>query len=145
MSGTRLALSPSWFLAAAILGLHAAAAAAVLAAMPGWAGLALAAALAALGLAAAWSRALLRSPDSPRVLVLGPEVMEVETANGQTRSARTGAGGHVSRFMVTLPLGHRTILVSADMLGREEFRRLRLWALWGRLPRRFVAAAQLSA
>jgi hypothetical protein len=36
----------------------------------------------------------------------------------------------------------RTILVTRDMLGASEFRRLRLWALWGKLP---VAAKQLAA
>jgi hypothetical protein len=143
LNGTRFALNPSWFLATAIIGLHAAAAAAVLVAMPGWPALALAAALAALGLAAAWSRALLRAPQSPRALVLGLDRIEVEMANGQTRSAPRGANPHVSRYMVTLPLQRRTILVSRDMLGGEEFRRVRLWALWGRLPRGSVAAAQL--
>jgi hypothetical protein len=143
LSGTRFSLLPSWFLAAAILGLHAAAAAALLFAMPGWAAAALAVALLALGLAAAWSRALLRSPLSPRALVLGLDRIEVALANGETCSAPRGAYSHVSRFMVTLPLPRRTILVTRDMLGREEFRRLRLWALWGRLPRRAVAAAQL--
>jgi hypothetical protein len=37
----------------------------------------------------------------------------------------------------------RTILVTRDMLEAEEFRRLRLFALWGRLPK--VAAKQLLA
>ena len=143
MSGTRFALLPSWFLAAAILGLHAAAAAALLVAMPGWAGWALAAALAALGLSTAWSRALLRSPQSPRILVLSEKGIELGMANGCTCSAPRGTRGHVSGLMVTLPVRGRTILVTRDMLGREEFRRLRLWALWGRLPRRSVAAAQL--
>jgi hypothetical protein len=36
----------------------------------------------------------------------------------------------------------RTVLVTRDMLTVEEFRRLRLWALWGKLP---VAAKQLPA
>ena len=143
MSGTRLALLPSWFLAAAILGLHAAAAAALRVALPGWGGVALTAALLALGLSAAWSRALLRSPQSPRTLVLSEKGIELETANGRTSTAPRESSGHVSRFMVTLPVRGRTILVSRDMLGAEEFRRLRLWALWGRLPRRSVAAAQL--
>jgi hypothetical protein len=143
LSGTRLALLPSWFLAAAILGLHAAAAAAMLIAMPGWGGWALAAALGALGLTAAWSRALLRSPQSPRTLVLSEKGIELETANGRSRSAPRADSSHVSRFLVTLPVSGRTILVTRDMLGPEEFRRLRLWALWGRLPRRSVAAEQL--
>jgi len=122
---------------------HAAAAGALLVVMSGWPAAALAVALLALGLAAAWSRALLRSPLSPRALILGSERIELEMANGETGSAPRGAGSHVSRFMVTLPLQRRTILVTRDMLGGEEFRRLRLWALWGRLPRRSVAAAQL--
>jgi hypothetical protein len=53
---------------------------------------------------------------------------------------------HVSRFLVTLPVrrpARRTILVTRDMLEAEEFRRLRLFALWGRLPK--VAAKQLLA
>ena len=82
MSGTRFALFPSWFLAAVILGLHIAAGAALLVALPGWAGAALAALFVALGLAAAWSRALLRSARSPRALILG-DTIEVETANGE--------------------------------------------------------------
>ena len=141
MSGTRLALSPSWFLAAVILGLHGAAAAALLVAVPGWAGTALAALLICLGAAAAWSRALLRAPRSPRALVLG-ERLEVQFVDGTTVAAERGSP-HVSRFMVTLPMGRRTLLVTRDMLGEDQFRRLRLWALWGRLPRCAVAAAQL--
>ena len=115
----------------------------MLIAVPGWAGWALAAALAALGLTAAWSRALLRSPQSPRTLVLSEKGIELETADGRSYSAPRANSGSVSRFMVTLPVRGRTILVTRDMLGGEEFRRLRLWALWGRLPRRSVAAAQL--
>ena len=48
--------------------------------------------------------------------------------------------------------GPRTVLVTSDMLTRAEFRRLRLWALWGKVPSRpsppqpsRVAAAQLPA
>ena len=44
----------------------------------------------------------------------------------------------------------RTILVSRDMLAGDAFRRLRVWALWGRLPATSgtgaaVAAKQLPA
>jgi hypothetical protein len=124
LSGARLALSPSWYLAAAILGLHAAAAACLVPTLPGWPGVALAAALAALGVFAAWRCALER-----RALVLAEQ--------------ERGTGGHVSRYLVTLPAGGRMLLVTRDMLDAEEFRRLRLWALWGRLPRASVAAAQL--
>jgi hypothetical protein len=47
--------------------------------------------------------------------------------------------------MVTLPVSiplRRTILVTRDMLGVAEFRHLRLWALWKKLP---VAGKQLAA
>jgi len=47
--------------------------------------------------------------------------------------------------LVAIPLlgTRRTLLVTADMLGAQEFRRLRIWALWNRLPG--VAAKQLTA
>ena len=142
MSGTRLALRPSWFLAALILGLHAAAAACAVLSLPGWPGPALGAALALLGVPVAWGRALLRSPGSPRALVLGDRVT-LERRNGEIFNAERRPGGHVSRLLVTLPMERTTVLVTRDMLAEEEFRRLRLWALWGRLPRRSVAAVQL--
>jgi len=141
LNGTRLALLPSRSLAAAILGLHIAAAGCVRLALPGWDGIALAAVLLAAGLLAARSRALLAAPTSPRTLVLGDR-LAVELVNGATISAERQPG-HVSRLLVTLPVEKRTLLVTRDMLGEEEFRRLRLWALWGRLPRRSVAAEQL--
>jgi len=141
LNGTRLALLPSRFLAAAILGLHMAAAGCARLALPGWGGIALAAALLVAGLVAARSRALLAAPTSPRALVLGDR-LAVELVNGETLSGERRPG-HVSRWLVTLPVEKRTLLVTRDMLGEEEFRRLRLWALWGRLPRRSVAAIQL--
>ena len=50
---------------------------------------------------------------------------------------------YVSRHVVVVPLAgpqRRTVLVTGGMLAPEAFRRLRLWALWGRLPG--VAPAQ---
>ena len=51
--------------------------------------------------------------------------------------------------MVVLPLRtpfRRTLLVTADMLDPQEFRRLRIWALWNRLPSMSaVAPKQLAA
>jgi hypothetical protein len=85
----------------------------------------------ALGLAAAWSRALLRGPGAVRLL----ELAEAPPLAAARRR-------YVSRWLVTLPLGSRTLLVTADMLAPREFRRLRLWALWGRLPG--VAGEQLA-
>ncbi|HZN30474.1 MAG TPA: hypothetical protein VFB88_14040 [Xanthobacteraceae bacterium] len=142
MNGTRLVLLPSRSLAAAILGLHIAAAGCVRLALPGWGGIALAAVLLAVGLLAVRSRALLGAATSPRALVLGDR-LAVELLDGKTLGGEHTPGGHVSRLLVTLAVEKRTLLITRDMLGEEEFRRLRLWALWGRLPRRSVAAVQL--
>jgi hypothetical protein len=139
LSGPRFALSPSRTLAAAIVALHVAAAAAVVFTWGHPGGYALGAALVALGLAAAWARALLASSRS----VVAIDVSgRVELRNGEWRAIAAGRR-HVGRFMVTLPLGGRTILVTRDMLRAEEFRRLRLWALWGKLPG--VAPEQLHS
>jgi len=112
--------------------------------VPGWAGAALAAAFVLLGLAAAWARALHGSADSVRALEIG-DALVVELKDGRRFAAEVGASRHVSRFMVTLPVSmprRRTILVTRDMLSVEEFRRLRLWALWKKPP---VAGKQLPA
>ena len=142
MSATRLALSPSWILAGAIVALHAAAAASVFMVLPG---VLLPLCLLLLGLAAAWSRALLGAAGSVRALELSGSEMLLVLKDGRRVAAELGERRHVSRFMVALPLRgalRRTVLVTADMLSAAEFRRLRLWALWGKLP---VAAAQLPA
>jgi hypothetical protein len=117
----------------------------MLAVMPGLTGALLALALFLLGLAAAWSRALLRSPSSPGALEISGESLAIELAGGERLEAEVGPRRYVSRLAVSLPLRRpkRTILVTADMLPAAEFRRLRIWALWGRLPG--VAAAQLPA
>jgi len=146
VSGSRLALSPSWTLAAAILLLHGAAGAAVYAVLPGIAGGALAVAFVGLGSAAAWSRALLRSRLSVTVIELASAGMTLELENGERLAGALAERRHVSRWMVTLPLVRpvrRTILVTRDMLAPDEFRHLRIWALWGRLPK--VAFKQLPA
>jgi hypothetical protein len=142
-SGRSLCFSASPALAAAILAAHSCAAAAAAATLPSPVGWALAAALVALGVAAAWSRALLRSPRSARGLVIDGERAALELANGESVAAQPG--GHVSRFLVTLALGAppRRVLIAADMLDAESFRALRVWALWRKLPG--VAGKQLAA
>jgi len=133
-------------MAVLIVALHVAAAGCVVAVLPGIPGAALGAALLALGLASAWSRALLRSQASPRVLELEGDHATLELGGGVRLSAPVGPRRFVSRLAVALPLGRplrRTILVSAGMLDGESFRRLRIWALWGRLPG--VAGTQLAA
>ena len=141
----RLTLVPSPFLALMIVALHAAAAACVLAVLPGIAAALLALALFLLGLAAAWSRALLRSRASVRALEIAGPALTLELTGGDRIAAQIAERRYVSRLAVTLPLRQprRTLLVTADMLPAAEFRRLRIWALWGRLPG--VAAAQLAA
>lgn len=140
----RLDLRPSRRLAWLIAGLHALAGGSVFVAIPGIAGAALAGLLAALGAAAAWDRAMLRGRRSPRSLFFwAGGRLEVELADGTRSPAGTGPRT-VSRLVVSLPLecpARRSVLVAQDMLNPADFRRLRLWALWGRLPG--VASAQL--
>jgi hypothetical protein len=145
LSGTRLELSPSWALAGALLALHGAAAASMVAVLQSLPGYLLAAGLLMLGAAAAWARALHGSRASVRAVELSGNGMLLELRDGRRVPAELGAARHVSRLMVTLPVRRpmrRTVLVTADMLGGEEFRRLRLWTLWGKLP---VAAKHLPA
>jgi hypothetical protein len=146
LTGARLELSASWTLACAIVLAHALAALSAWMVLPGLAGPLLAAALLALGLAAAWSRGLHRSGGSVHALELaGPEIC-VELKNRTRFTAELGERRSINRWMVALPVRRprrRTILITRDMLSGEEFRRLRLWALWGKLPA--VAGKQLAA
>ena len=146
----RLELRPSYRLAAAIVAGHGAAGLAVVALLGGFPGLALGGALLALGVAAAWSRALLRGRDAVRAIELAADEARLELGSGDTVVAAVAARRYVSRPFVSLGLGApafrwpggRTVLIAADMVGRDEFRRLRIWALWGKLPD--VAAEQLA-
>jgi len=146
-AATRLELAPSRWLTAGILLAHLAAAGAVSLVLPGWTGGLLAVALIALGAAAAWGRALLRSAASVRAIEIGAAQAVFELANGDRLAADVASRRYVTRYLVALPLGRplsRTLLITADMLGKEEFRRLRIWALWNRLPGA-VAPKQLPA
>ena len=149
MSGPRslrLQLSPSPAFATALVALHASAALCILLVLPSVAGAALAICLMALGLAAAWSRALLKSASSVRAIELEAGGASFELAGGERFAARLTERRYVNRFMVALPVRgrlRRTVLVTLDMLGEESFRVLRIWALWGKLPQ--VAAQQLPA
>jgi hypothetical protein len=142
----RLELRPSPLLAAAAVGLHAAAAAAALLALPGTPGALLAGLLLALGAWTAWSRALLRAPSSVRVLELDGTRAGLTLAGGATLEGELAGRRYVSRHVVALALrgpARRALLVTPDMLGGDSFRRLRIFAIWGRLPA--VAAKQLPA
>ena len=145
----RLELRPSRALAGAIVVAHGAAAVASYIAIPGAMAAFLAAMLVLLGLATAWSRALLASQGSVRAIEIGGVEPVFELASGERFGAEVASRRYVTRFLVALPLRapfRRTLLVTADMLAPEEFRRLRIWALWNRLPaERGVAAKQLAA
>ena len=142
----RLELAPSRALAATIVALHATAAVCVLLVLPSTAGAMLAGCLMVLGLAAAWSRALLKSPASVRALEISASEVTLELASGERIACQPAARRYVNRFMVTLPLRlpmRRSVLITGDMLESDAFRRLRIWALWGKLPG--VATEQLPA
>jgi hypothetical protein len=146
----RLELEPSALLAAVILAAHGAAAACVLLVMPGMAGTLIAAALVGLGAMAAATRALLSTRGSVCALELEGSGLTVCLADGKRFAAEVAPRRYVGRHLVILPLRgntprgmRRTILVTRDMLGSDAFRRLRVWALWGKLPA--VAAKQLAA
>jgi hypothetical protein len=143
----RLELSPSPGLAATILTVHAAAAAAFLTSMTAWAGIALALLTLSLGVAAAWDRALLRAARSARVIEIssGGEARCL-FADGASANVQPLRGSAVTRYWVALGLRsrrRRSLFVTAGMLAPDAMRRLRIWALWGRLPR--VAPRQLLA
>jgi hypothetical protein len=130
----RFELAPSPLLACIIVALHAAAAACALIALPGPWSAALAVCLLALGLAAAWSRALLRSARSVRAIELKDAAATLELAGGERVACEIGERRYVSRLLVSLPVRAprpQTILITGDMLGASAFRRLRLWVLWG--------------
>ena len=145
----RLALRPSRRLAAAIAAAHAAAALAAYMAIPGAMTALLSILLLVLGIATAWSRALLAAPASIKVIEIGTERPTFELASGERFAAELANRRYVTRYLVALPLrspSRRTLLVTADMLDPREFRGLRIWALWNRLPsERNVAAKQLAA
>jgi len=144
-AAVRLVLTPSPLFALGVVLLHGIAAACVLAVLPGAMGALLGLALLLLGLAAAWSRALLRSRASVRALEISGASLSVELGSGERLAVEAAERRYVSRLAVSIPLRRprRTIFVTAGMLPAPEFRQLRIWALWGRLPG--VAAAQLPA
>jgi hypothetical protein len=145
LSPLYLELSPSPRLAAALVALHAVAGICAVVVLPGVAGVLLAAALLGLGVAAAWSRALLRSAASVRGIELDGEGIALKLASGDRFVAELGERRYVTRYVVALPVRRprRTVLVTRDMLAPDSFRTLRLWALWGKVAG--VAAKQLPA
>jgi hypothetical protein len=135
----RLELTASPGLAAMILGVHLGAAVCFLTVLTGWHAVALAALLAALGGLAAWDRALLRSAYSPRALEFSRDGgAKCLFANGESAPLQPLKGSAVTRYWVALGLGsprRRSLFIAAGMLAPQALRLLRLWALWGKLPR----------
>jgi len=138
MTAVRLELRASRALAGALLLVHAAAAGCCLLVVPGYAGIGLALLVLALGVVTARDRALLRAPAALRALELAPEgSATLELADGRRIPAQVGRRRHVGPWWVILPLSQgprRSLLVSRGMLSPADFRVLRLWALWGRVP-----------
>jgi hypothetical protein len=134
----RLQLSPSHWLAVAILGANGLAAACLFAVLPFAPGIGAGTLLLALGLATARDRAWLAGRSAVRAIELsGSEQITLETADGKRQQAPVGARRFVNRLFVSIPVRismRRTILVTADMLDEGQFRALRVWALWGRVP-----------
>jgi hypothetical protein len=135
----RLELTASPGLAAMIVAVHGAAAACFLTILTGWQGAVLSGLTAALGGIAAWDRALLRSPYSPRTLEISRDgAAKCLFANGESAVLQPLRGTAVTRYWVALGLGsprRRSLFVAAGMLPPQALRLLRLWALWGKLPR----------
>jgi hypothetical protein len=142
-----LELRGSPALAAALVLAHTVAAGCIAVVLRGPWAWPLAALVLALGAAAAWDRALLRARRSVRVLELsagGRAVLGL--ADGRRLEGSIAARRNVCPWWVTLPVSGpagRTLLIVRGMLSEGDFRRLRLWALWGRVPG--VAGAQLAA
>jgi hypothetical protein len=134
----RLELIPSRALAAAIVLAHLAAAACMLTVLTGWPAVALAALFLMLGGIAAWDRALLRAPRSPRQIEVHPDGgAKCLFANGESTDLGPECVRAVTRYWVALrmrTLRRRSLFIASGMLAPDDFRRLRLWALWGRLP-----------
>jgi hypothetical protein len=125
-------------MAAVIVAAHLAGASCLLIVFPGIAAVGVALLVGALGAVTAWERALHRGRGSVRSLELreGGAAL-VELADGRRVAGTVAPRRNVNRWWVTLPLqgeSRRILLVTRDMVPPGDFRRLRIWALWGRLP-----------
>jgi hypothetical protein len=135
----RLELRASRVMAAVILSAHLAGGGCLAAVLPGAAGGAAGLLVLLVGALVAWDRALLRTRNSVRGLELHDgAVARLELADGRRVVGTVAGRRNVNRWWVTLPLqggSTRIVVVTRDMLPAGDFRRLRMWALWGRLGR----------
>jgi len=133
-------------MATAIVAAHLAGASCLLIVFPGAAAAGVALLVALLGAVTAWERALHRGRGSVRCLELrdgGAALLEL--ADGRRLAGTVAVRRNVNRWWVTLPLhgkSRRIVVVTREMVPPGDFRRLRIWALWGRLPS--AAAAGVS-
>lgn len=96
-------------------------------------------AVAALVLAglAGFSRILFPAGRHTRALGIGREGrLTLELDDGSRVDGRAGERRYVSRFCVILPWhgpeGPGQLVLIRDMFSEDAFRKLRLWALWGK-------------
>jgi len=133
-------------MAAVILVAHLAGACCLVIVFPGAGAAGIALLVALLGAITAWERALHRGRNSVRGLELcDGGVAQLEMVDGRRVAGTVSERRNVNRWWVTLPLqgkSRRIVVVTRDMVPAGDFRRLRIWALWGRLPS--VAAARVS-
>ena len=134
MTGTprlRLALHPSRTFAVLVVAAHAAAGACAALALGRTAAAAVVGILAAfLGFVAAWRVALLRAPGSPVELELAPDgAWTAQRRDGTSRSGRASRR-RVTPWWVSIPADGGGLLVVRGMAAPDDFRRLRVWALW---------------
>jgi hypothetical protein len=105
----------------------------------GWPGIALATLTIALGATAAWDRAFLRFPRSPKAIEIHRHgVAKCLFANGESGTLLALGGSAVTRYWIALRMNsprRASLFIVAGMLAPEPLRLLRLWALWGKLPR----------
>jgi hypothetical protein len=121
-------------------GMHGAAAAVLWFILPPLAGAAAVLLVLLLGALSVSQRTLLWAGDAPAVLALGRDgSLVVQLRGGGKWKGTPAERRYVTRWLVVLELARprlasRTLLVARDMLASEEFRHLRLWALWRALP-----------
>lgn len=127
----RLTLQPSRPFATAVAIVHAAAGVCAWLALGGGVlGSAVALLLVLLGCAAAWRVALLRAPGSAIRLELAPDGgWRAERRDGGSRSGQASRR-RVTPWWVSIPADGGSLLVVRGMAATDDFRRLRVWALW---------------
>ncbi len=144
MTGTpplRVELRGSAALTGLALAVHMAAGCIVVVVLPMLAAILALGLLAFLAISAVREKTFHVAPHAPAALYLGYDGgLILRLRDGGEATATVAARRYVGRWLVVLDLeggagGRRTMLVARDMLAPEAFRLLRLWALWGTLPR----------